>query len=124
MNSWRDAEELTVPGSGSVTYRLPDDRPMVLEKLTIWLLSKGVLPGNLTAQLKVNGKNFGSSVVVAGAAKAADVVFGQGGDGDELLFPLSPKSDTAAKFVVELELSNAGGTAVAVTVYAAAKGGS
>jgi hypothetical protein len=80
-HGWQRNQRVTVPASGSIAVPLPPSRP-VLETLTIWAVSGLRNVTNMTFQPRINRRNFGSSVNVAGVP-AANLIYSDGGDTQE-----------------------------------------
>lgn len=118
-SNWRQAEQLTVPGSGNATFTLAPGRPLALHKLTLWATTGArVLAGNLTFQPRINGKNLGSSTVIASTNTVNDVVLA----GDDNVLPAGASG--VDPFTLDVLITNAAASDVIVTVYAAGLGGS
>jgi|OM-RGC.v1.027940712 hypothetical protein len=122
MSVWRQAERITVPDGGSATFTLAPSRPLVLNKLTIWATTgQRVLTGDMTFQARINGKSLGSLVTVASGVTVNDVIYVQGGDESDNLIPQSSGAPVDP-FVFDILISNAAGTDMDVSIYAAAVG--
>lgn len=120
---WSHKKKLTVPGSGSISYILPGETP--LERLTIWAISgQRNIPG-LTFQPQINGVNFNTPTVVAGA-QAADIVYASGGAATEdaiipaTFKPSGSNAENLDPFVFSILITNQDTNDIPISMYTVA----
>jgi len=125
-------QQLLVPHGSTATYTLPGAGGRTpLERLTFWAVSGARSMTSMSFQVKINGNNYGSAVVI-NARPAFDAIMtpaGTSGD-DNLMWPVPkavqalPPGGTASgivdDFQVTVVISNGGGADQYVTIYAVA----
>lgn len=128
---WQFAKKVTIPAGQSLAVLLPYSRP-VLEQLTVWASTGVRIAGNVTFQLRVNTKAFGSNVSVVGAV-VADIVAGEGetytgsvvfpvGRGHLLNPDIAENAGNLDPLDVDVLITNADAAALTLTLYVAGIG--